>query len=127
MAETAALDLESINWKRGEARIETGRVRREEAAEAVAKAQADVYQVGGALARIEQQIQHQRELGERLQKARDEAQNALNELGQHISGDETRLGVLRASVDEIDASGVGWTFAKLTIANGAIRSIVGAV
>jgi glutamate dehydrogenase len=31
---------------------------------------------------------------------------------------------LRASVDEIDASGVGWTFAKLTIANGAIRGIV---
>jgi len=33
---------------------------------------------------------------------------------------------LRASVDEIDASGAGWTFAKLTIANGAIRSIVSA-
>ncbi|CAN5118441.1 NAD-glutamate dehydrogenase [soil metagenome] len=31
---------------------------------------------------------------------------------------------LRASVDEIDASGMGWTFAKLTIANGAIRGIV---
>ena len=58
-----------------EARIETGRVRREEAAEAVAKAQADVYQVGGALARIEQQIQHQRELSHRLHKARDEAQS----------------------------------------------------
>lgn len=53
-----------------EARIETGRVRREEAAEAVAKAQADVYQVGGALARIEQQIQHQRELAPPAQGAR---------------------------------------------------------
>jgi glutamate dehydrogenase len=31
---------------------------------------------------------------------------------------------LRASVNEIDASGAGWTFAKLTIANGALRSIV---
>jgi glutamate dehydrogenase len=30
---------------------------------------------------------------------------------------------MRASVDEIEASGTGWTFAKLTIANGAIRSI----
>ncbi|MEP6908087.1 MAG: chromosome segregation protein SMC, partial [Pseudoxanthomonas sp.] len=48
------------------------------------------------------QIQHQRELGERLQKARDEALNALNELGQHISGDETRLAVLRTSVDEAE-------------------------
>jgi len=32
---------------------------------------------------------------------------------------------MRASVDEIEASGSGWTFAKLTIANGAIRSIAG--
>ncbi|MCF5925451.1 chromosome segregation protein SMC, partial [Xanthomonas perforans] len=81
-----------------EARIETGRVRREEAAEAVAKAQADVYQVGGALARIEQQIQHQRELSHRLHKARDEAQSQLQELTQHISGDSAKLSVLREAV-----------------------------
>ena len=30
---------------------------------------------------------------------------------------------VRASVDEIEASGAGWTFAKLTIANGAIREV----
>jgi glutamate dehydrogenase len=30
---------------------------------------------------------------------------------------------VRASVDEIEASGSGWTFAKLTIANGAIRGV----
>ena len=30
---------------------------------------------------------------------------------------------IRASVDEIEASGAGWTFAKLTIANGAIRAL----
>jgi glutamate dehydrogenase len=30
---------------------------------------------------------------------------------------------VRASVDEIEASGSGWTFAKLTIANAAIREI----
>uniref|UniRef100_UPI000D55C480 chromosome segregation protein SMC n=1 Tax=Xanthomonas fragariae TaxID=48664 RepID=UPI000D55C480 len=82
-----------------EARIETGRARREEAAEAVAKAQADVYEVGGALARIEQQIQHQRELSHRLHKARDEAQSQLQELTQHISGDSAKLAVLREAVD----------------------------
>lgn len=31
---------------------------------------------------------------------------------------------LRASVDEIEASGAGWTFAKLTIANAAIREVL---
>ena len=30
---------------------------------------------------------------------------------------------VRASVDEIETSGAGWTFAKLTIANGAIREV----
>ncbi|KAF1015612.1 MAG: Chromosome partition protein Smc [Stenotrophomonas maltophilia] len=82
-----------------EARIETTRVRREESADALNTAQADVYQVGSTLARLEQQIQHQRELSTRLHKARDETQQALAELGQHISGDEARLRVLREAVD----------------------------
>ena len=34
---------------------------------------------------------------------------------------------LRASVDQIEASGSGWTFAKLTIANGSIRSVAATV
>jgi glutamate dehydrogenase len=32
---------------------------------------------------------------------------------------------VRAAVDEIEASGTGWTFAKLTIANGQIRGVAG--
>lgn len=82
--------------------LETDRVRREEAADALNRAQGEVYQVGSTLARIEQQIQHQRELAERLKKARDEAHHALQELGQHISGDETRLAVLRESVADAE-------------------------
>ncbi|MDR7070724.1 chromosome segregation protein [Pseudoxanthomonas japonensis] len=82
--------------------LETDRVRREEAADSLNKAQGEVYQVGSTLARIEQQIQHQRELGDRLKRARDEAHNALQELGQHISGDETRLNVLRDSVADAE-------------------------
>src|SRR5690606_32707956 len=77
--------------REAEAKIETGRVRREEAAEALNKAQAASYEVGGALARIEQQIAHQQDLATRLQRARDEAQTALAELGAHISGDEAQL------------------------------------
>ncbi|HET6782276.1 MAG TPA: AAA family ATPase, partial [Pseudoxanthomonas sp.] len=88
--------------REAERQLETGRAGRESASDALNKAQGEVYQVGSALARIEQQIQHQRELAERLQKARDEAQNALSELGQHISGDETKLAVLRESVAEAE-------------------------
>ena len=41
-----------------------------------------------------------------------------------IGSRQTMVDGLHASVNEIDASGAGWTFAKLTIANGALRSIV---
>ncbi len=40
---------------------------------------------------------------------------------------QAQVETMRASVDEIEASGTGWTFAKLTIANGAIRSIAGSL
>ena len=88
--------------REAEARIETGRLRREEAADALAEAQAAVYQVGSTLARLEQQIQHQREMSQRLHKARDETQQALAELAQHISGDEARLMVLREALDNAE-------------------------
>ncbi|MEO6263928.1 MAG: chromosome segregation protein SMC [Luteimonas sp.] len=88
--------------REAERQIETDRVRREEATEALNRAQAEVYQVGGTLARIEQQIAHQREMAQRLQRTRDEAQSALAELGSHISGDEARLGVLRSAIAEAE-------------------------
>ncbi|MCI4567159.1 chromosome segregation protein SMC [Lysobacter sp. CFH 32150] len=88
--------------REAERQIETDRVRREEATEALNKTQAEVYQVGGTLARIEQQIAHQREMAQGLQRARDEAQSALAELGSHISGDEAKLGVLRSAIAEAE-------------------------
>ncbi|TCT24496.1 chromosome segregation protein SMC [Thermomonas haemolytica] len=86
--------------RHAESELEAGRERRESASEALNAAQAEVYKVGGVLARVEQQIAHQRELGLRLQRARDEAQAALAELGGHIRGDEQKLEALRAAVDE---------------------------
>jgi len=88
--------------REAEREIETGRVRREEAAEALNRAQAEVYQVGGVLARIEQQIQHQRELADRLHKARDETASALEELDRMIQDDQARLEALTAAVAEAE-------------------------
>ncbi|HHW4669732.1 MAG TPA: chromosome segregation protein SMC [Xylella fastidiosa subsp. multiplex] len=85
--------------REAEMRIETSRVRREESAEALATAQADVYQVGATLARIEQQIQHQREMSQRLHKARDEAQKQLIDLTRHMGDDAATLAVLREAVE----------------------------
>lgn len=88
--------------REAEREIEVGRVKREDAAEALNKAQAASYEVSGTLARVEQQIQHQREMATRLQKARDEAMAALAELGEHIGSDQTKLDVLRAAMGETE-------------------------
>src|SRR5690606_6064826 len=88
--------------REAEAGIETGRVRREESMEALNKAQAEGYEVGGNLARIEQQIAHQREMAQRLQRARDETQAALAEIGEHIQGDQARLDALQAEIADAD-------------------------
>jgi len=85
--------------REAEARIETSRVRREASAEALNAAQAEVYQVGSTLARLEQQIQHQHELSQRLHKAHDETRQALAQLGQHIGNDDARLRALTEAVD----------------------------
>ena len=98
-AEETRLQQIIAEQREAEREIETGRARREAAAEALNKAQAEGYEVGGALARIEQQIAHQRELAQRLQRARDEAQQALAEIGSHIEGDQARLASLRAEID----------------------------
>src|SRR5690554_6838917 len=85
-----------------ERRIEAGRVRRQEASDALNTAQAAVYEVGGTLARVEQQISHQREMSERLARAREEAQGALAEIGEHISGDQARLETLHEAIVEAE-------------------------
>lgn len=86
--------------RRAESELEAGRARRETASAALNQAQATVYDASGALARIEQQIAHQRELAARLQRARDEAGSALVELGGQIDDDRRRLAELRAAVGE---------------------------
>ncbi|MDI1253231.1 chromosome segregation protein SMC [Thermomonas sp.] len=88
--------------REAERELETGRGRRDGASEALNVAQASVYQVGSTLARVEQQIAHQRELATRLQRARDEAQSALSEIGGHISGDQQKLDVLHESVADAE-------------------------
>ncbi|MET1023864.1 MAG: chromosome segregation protein SMC, partial [Pseudoxanthomonas sp.] len=88
--------------REAEAQIEGDRLRRDEAVETLNRAQADVYQVGSNLARIEQQIQHQKDLSSRLVKAQAEAQAQLAELGSHIDSDSARLAVLRESLEQAE-------------------------
>ncbi len=81
-----------------EAQIETHREQHQSAGEHLNRVQAEVYRVGGEVARVEQQIQHNRELGERLERARQETERAHVELNEHIGADREQIETLRAAL-----------------------------
>ena len=81
-----------------EAQIEQHREQHQSAGEHLNQVQAEVYRVGGEVARVEQQIQHNRELHERLERARIETERALSELGEHIGADREQIETLRAAL-----------------------------
>ncbi|MGY0504198.1 chromosome segregation protein SMC [Luteimonas sp. e5] len=101
-ADETRLEQLIAEQREAEREIETGRERHQQAVDAHAQAQAEVYRVGGVLARLEQQIQHQHELTTRLANARSEAEAALAELVSHIGSDETALASLQASLAEAE-------------------------
>ena len=59
-------------------------------AEALNKVQSEVYRVGAEIARVEQQIQHHKEMTEQLTRAREETERAHAELAAHIADDSKR-------------------------------------
>lgn len=96
----AEISIESFvaDQRQVEAQIETHREQHQAAGENLNKVQAEVYRVGGAIARVEQQIQHNRELGERLERTRAESERAYVELGEHIGADREQIQTLRAAL-----------------------------
>ncbi|MEO8802624.1 MAG: chromosome segregation protein SMC [Rudaea sp.] len=81
-----------------EAKIETHRGQHQAAGEHLNSVQAEVYRIGGEIARVEQQIQHNRELAERLQRARSENEQALAELGEQMKADREQIEALHAAL-----------------------------
>ena len=73
-----------------------------EANEALNASQARVYEVGGDIARVEQQIQHHAQLTEQLGHARDEARRSHEQLERHLQEDATRMQDLRAVLAEAE-------------------------
>ncbi len=85
-----------------EAQSERTRDQHAEASQNLGRAQADSYRIGGDLARIEQHIQHQRELKRRIEAARAEADEALVEVLRHMELDAAQLASLEEQVAEAD-------------------------
>jgi chromosome segregation protein len=84
--------------RHAEAQIEAHREKHQAAGEHLNKVQGEVYRIGGEIARVEQQIQHNRELRERLERTHGETEHALAELDEHIRGDHQQIETLRQSL-----------------------------
>jgi chromosome segregation protein len=83
-----------------EAKIESERSTQQAASEHFNGIQAELYRVGGEVARVEQQINYNRDLGERLQRAARETDTAIAELNEHIHADQTQIEALQLSLAE---------------------------
>jgi len=83
-----------------EAKLETLRETYQGATEHLNTVQAEVYRVGGDIARVEQQIQHNKDLTERLERSREETERAHAELGEHISADREQIETLRGALTQ---------------------------
>jgi chromosome segregation protein len=96
----AEVEIEGLlaEQRQVEAQLEAHREKHHGATENLNRVQAEVYRVGGEIARVEQQIQHNRELGERLERARIETENARAELDEHIRADHGQIETLKAAL-----------------------------
>ncbi|MBS0379052.1 MAG: chromosome segregation protein SMC [Proteobacteria bacterium] len=81
-----------------EAAIERERTEQVGRGEALSAVQARFYEVGAEISRLEQSIEHTRELRERQQTDLDQTRTTLTETASHIARDEAQLSQLRAEL-----------------------------
>jgi chromosome segregation protein len=89
-----AMAAKVAEQRAAEANMETLRQGQAEASEALAGVQGELYEVAADIARLEQAIQHNRELQAQQEKEFEETSTALKDLEQHMLLD-------RAQVDEL--------------------------
>ena len=90
-----AIEERLAEQREREARIEESREQQHEANAQLNLVQGEVYKVGAEIARVEQQIQHNRVLAEQLQRAHEETERAHAELSEHIGGDTEQVEAIR--------------------------------
>ncbi len=93
-----AIEQQLAQQRHTEAALETGREKHSAAGDHVNAVQAQVYGVGAEIARVEQQIQHSKELAAQLERARHENERAHAELSEHIDADRQRFEELGAQL-----------------------------
>ena len=84
-----------------EADIEKAREQHAARSEALNEVQGRFYKIGAEIARLEQAIQHARELRQRQQQDLDQAEGSLTDLGQSIDRDRGQLHDLDRTLQEL--------------------------
>jgi len=74
-----------------EKELETLRQSQHQASDKASKVQGELYEVAGEIARLEQAIEHQREIRQRQQSEYSETEQQLNELKQHLVLDKAQV------------------------------------
>ena len=84
-----------------EAALEDTRVRQSERTDEFNEVQGRYYKVGGEIARLEQTIEHARELRERQEKDLEQAVQGAAEIAGHIDQDQTEIAQLEMTLSEL--------------------------
>ena len=96
-----ALEAAIAGQRKLEAQLEEARIRQGERADEFNEVQGRYYKVGSEIARLEQTIEHARELRERQSKDLDQAVMGAREILEHIDKDQTEIEQLELTLSEL--------------------------
>jgi len=100
-ARELAMQAALSEQRAAEAAIEAQRLVHAARSEQLSAVQGRYYEVGADISRLEQSIEHTRELRERQQGDLSQTHATLTELANHIERDEAQLAVVRAELTEL--------------------------
>jgi chromosome segregation protein len=100
-ARELAMQAELATQRAAEAGIEKERSRHNDCGERLSAVQARFYEVGADISRLEQSIEHTRELRERQRQDLEQTSTTLTELCAHIERDEAQLSAVRAELERL--------------------------
>ncbi|MDH3778427.1 MAG: AAA family ATPase, partial [Gammaproteobacteria bacterium] len=96
-----ALEAAIAKQRSLEASLEETRVRQSECTDEFNEVQGRYYKVGGEIARLEQSIEHARELRERQERDLEQAVQGAKEIAGHIDQDQTEIEQLELTLSEL--------------------------
>ncbi len=96
-----ALQATIAEQRKVEARIEDARVRQSDMADNFNQIQARFYRSGSEIARLEQTIEHSREVRERQKLDLEQAIQGAREIAEHINKDQSEIAQLELSLSEL--------------------------